>query len=187
MKISCLGDSITAGYGVKKEENWVFLLNQETNHEFENQGLIGDTMSGMLSRLDSMILSGRPRMVFLLGGWNDLMICKTADTAKTALMAMVHHCVKAGVIPVVGIPYAVAHIPAQWRSICTRTMDFDGYRVWVKDFCKAFHLRSIDLGSVFEGRDDLLLDGLHPNALGHRAIADAVKRSGWFGEGEGQQ
>lgn len=180
MNISCLGDSATAGYGVGAEENWVSLLNQQSDHHFVNDGLTGDTLMGMLSRVDSEILPRKPDMVIVLGGWNDLLICKSMDTAKSALMAIVHHCVRAGVMPVVGIPYAVAEIPGQWRCICGESAEFESYIGWLRMLCRTFHLRCVDIAAVFDGREDLLSDGLHPNARGHRAIADAVLAGGWF-------
>lgn len=39
MKIVCLGDSLTAGYNVTREESWVDLLNRETSDTWINAGI----------------------------------------------------------------------------------------------------------------------------------------------------
>lgn len=183
MKIVCLGDSVTAGIGVPRGQNWVSLLDAQTHHDWINAGVVGDTMAGMLTRLNVAILPQKPQMVFLLGGWNDLLICGNFDSAKTCLMAMVHHCVYAGVSPVVGIPYAISSVPEKWKPVCSAQLpDFTEYIAWLRQMSKAFHLRTVDVAAAFDGQDGLLSDGIHPNVRGHRVIAEAVKKSDLFGE-----
>ena len=107
MKIVCLGDSLTTGYNLVPGEGWVDLLNRETPHLWVNAGVAGDTSTGLLVRLQSQALPQKPDMVLFMGGDNDIMLTGSADQAKSAVMAMVHQCVAAGVRPVVGIPYPV--------------------------------------------------------------------------------
>ena len=51
--ILVLGDSFSAGYGMKTEEGWVHLLSQELEPEYRviNASISGDTTQGGLSRL----------------------------------------------------------------------------------------------------------------------------------------
>ena len=118
MKIVCLGDSLTTGYNLAPGEGWVDLLNRETPHLWVNAGVAGDTSTGLLVRLQSQALPQKPDMILFMGGDNDIMLTGSADQAKSAVMAMVHQCVAAGVRPVVGIPYPVRTIPAQWQPVC---------------------------------------------------------------------
>lgn len=182
MEIICLGDSVTSGLGVRREESWVNLLNQRTEHRWINAGIPGDTLPGMLSRLDSAILPQRPDAVFLLGGWNDLLICRQSDGARACLMAMVHHCAHAGVKSVVGIPYVVEQVPRQWAELCALSREaMAEYIGWLRSMTAAFHLRTVDLGAAFSGREGLLSDGVHPNPAGHRLIADTIiEQSRWL-------
>ena len=60
MKICCLGDSLTAGYGVRPENCWVSLLNHRTSYTWINCGIPGDTSLGMLTRLRTDILPQKP-------------------------------------------------------------------------------------------------------------------------------
>ena len=41
MKIICLGDSLTAGCGLRRGENWVELLREQTGDEWINAGVCG--------------------------------------------------------------------------------------------------------------------------------------------------
>ena len=44
MKIVCLGDSLTYGYGVPRKDGWVSLAAQATGHTLVNKGVSGDTL-----------------------------------------------------------------------------------------------------------------------------------------------
>ena len=41
MKIVCLGDSLTYGYGVPQKDGWVSLAAQATGHTLVNRGVSG--------------------------------------------------------------------------------------------------------------------------------------------------
>ena len=97
MKIICLGDSLTAGCGLRRGENWVELLREQTGDEWINAGVCGDTSTGILVRLQTEVLPQRPDEVLLMGGDNDIMLTGCADQAKSAMMAMIHQCAARGV------------------------------------------------------------------------------------------
>ena len=44
MKIVCLGDSLTYGYGVPRKDGWVSLAARATGHTLVNRGVSGDTL-----------------------------------------------------------------------------------------------------------------------------------------------
>ena len=48
MKLICIGDSLTFGYGVRPSQRWTRLCAQETGGEIVNEGISGDTTGGML-------------------------------------------------------------------------------------------------------------------------------------------
>ena len=73
--IVVLGDSNTAGYGVGPAQAFPSQLNatlQRRGHNTTvvNAGVSGDTLGGMLSRLDSSVPAGT-RLVIVQGGYND--------------------------------------------------------------------------------------------------------------------
>ena len=45
MDILCLGDSLTYGYGVPREESWCALASRLTGHRFLNHGVNGASLS----------------------------------------------------------------------------------------------------------------------------------------------
>lgn len=56
MKIVCLGDSLTYGFGVSRSNSWTNIVNEETRLEIVNKGINGDTTSGMLARFNEDVV-----------------------------------------------------------------------------------------------------------------------------------
>ena len=95
MKIYCLGDSLTAGYGVAPHKNWVSLLGSRGKNLWINGGISGDTSPGLLARLQTAAIPQKPDMVIWMGGFNDILLTGSADLAKACVMAFVNHCAAA--------------------------------------------------------------------------------------------
>ena len=74
MKIVCLGCSLTAGYGVSREDSWVGILSRTTCDTWINAGICGDTTGGMLARLGESVFSHSPDSALLMGGINEMCI-----------------------------------------------------------------------------------------------------------------
>ena len=70
MKLICIGDSFTRGFGVKKKESWVSQISIE-NADVINMGINGDTTSGMLARFTNDVILEKPNYVLITGGTND--------------------------------------------------------------------------------------------------------------------
>ena len=186
MKLYCLGDSLTFGYGVSRAVRWTSLLERATGWQVENLGLNGDTTGGMLARLGPEVLRpiGSHRSdsrVLLMGGSNDVFFSGTDAQARANMAAMCHRLMDAGMQPLVGIS-----LPVDWRNApaaWAQTVDFElaarlmrGYCAWLGEFCRAFGLRPVDFAADFidldgQPRHALFLDGLHPNVEGHRLMA----------------
>ncbi len=71
-----LGDSISAAYGIQREEGWVALLAQELRNLDEtftvaNASISGETTAGGLARLDAALARHRPQVVVVELGGND--------------------------------------------------------------------------------------------------------------------
>jgi acyl-CoA thioesterase I len=74
--IVAIGDSLTAGFGVKKEDSYPALLQQRLEAEglryrVINSGVSGETSSGTLSRLNWILSSLKPDIVIIETGAND--------------------------------------------------------------------------------------------------------------------
>lgn len=57
MRLICIGDSLTFGYGVHLSQRWTQLCAQETGWELVNEGINGDTTGGMLARMQGGVLA----------------------------------------------------------------------------------------------------------------------------------
>lgn len=191
MKIICLGDSLTAGYNIRPDECWVSILQQETQHEWINGGISGDTSQGVLVRLQTWAVPQHPDYILLLCGFNDIMVTASCDLAKASIMAMIHQCVAAGIKPVLGIPFPIENLPERYRDICRAEKVKSAlieYITWLRNLAEVMSLRRVDFAAVFEeaqrkGAKALYQsDGMHPTAAGSRLMADAVEESGYFAD-----
>ena len=182
MKIYCLGDSLTAGYGVSPQKNWVSLLHSRGNNQWINGGISGDTAPGMLTRLQTHVLPQKPDLVIWMGGFNDILLTGSSDLAKSCTMAFINHCAAAGVRPVIGIPFPLKDVADPWCRLCDWASCrpvLEEYIDWLNRFCEAAQLRRVD----FRDSADLLQpDGMHPTEEGHRKMAEAVIRCSCFRE-----
>src|SRR5437868_13334964 len=71
--ILVMGDSLSAGYGIKLEQGWVNLLQQDLHEEAKiiNASVSGETTSGGLTRLPALLKTHQPAVVILELGGND--------------------------------------------------------------------------------------------------------------------
>ena len=71
-----VGDSLSAGYGLRQQEAWPVLLGQKLaqagyRHSVINASTSGDTTANGLSRIDAALTAHKPAVVILALGAND--------------------------------------------------------------------------------------------------------------------
>ena len=187
MKILCLGDSLTYGFGVSRRDTWVSLAAEQTGIEFLNRGINGDTTGGMLARLRDEITACSPDKILLMGGSNDIFISGTAESAKANMSALSHQAAAFGVPPVVGTPPPLdaENIRRDWASLSDAAHAQkvgDEYSEWLCSFAHVFNIPVIGFRAAFKAVSDverkraLYIDGLHPTPEGHRLMADVLCR-----------
>jgi acyl-CoA thioesterase-1 len=71
--VLALGDSLTDGAGVTREEAWPNLLAGKTGWVVINGGVSGDTSEGALRRLPSLLEQHAPVLVLVALGGNDML------------------------------------------------------------------------------------------------------------------
>ena len=71
--VLALGDSLTEGAGVAREEAWPALLESMTDWTVINGGVSGDTSEAALRRLPSLLDRHDPDMVLVTLGGNDML------------------------------------------------------------------------------------------------------------------
>jgi acyl-CoA thioesterase-1 len=170
-RLVVLGDSIAAGYGLRRDESFPARLQERIDREglgFEvvNAGVSGDTSAGGLRRLD-WALDGDVRVLVVELGGNDGLRGLPPDELKKNLSAIVRAARERHLAvllcgmeapPNAGAPYAAA-----FREAFTAVARDE--KVPLVRFV-------LDKVAGIEALNQE--DGIHPNARGARIVADTV-------------
>lgn len=185
MKIICIGDSLTYGFGVPRPQTWVRLAADNSGHTIINRGISGDTTGGMLARFRPDVINERPNMVIILGGSNDIFITQETAGAKANISAMAHQALAYNIKPVIASPLPVdlGNARRDWGLLAdyaaSQKLSLQ-YRMWLHNFAEVFNIHYLDLWEAFmvanqdKADPELYSDGLHPNPKGHLRIAEIV-------------
>ena len=172
-KLLILGDSISAGYGLKKSENWVQLLEASLSMsgnklEIINSSISGDTTIGGLSRIESDLEKHKPNYVLIELGGNDALRGYPIEKIKSNLLKIIDASFAAEANPMImqiRIPpnYGKNYVAA-FESIYSEISE-------EKNIPKLTFL----LEKVALDKSLMQLDGIHPNAKAQPLIADQVE------------
>ena len=93
-KLLILGDSISAGFGIKESKNWTTLMKNSFSKEGKslkiiNSSISGDTTSGGLSRISRDLNSYEPDFVLVELGGNDALRGYPISRIKQNLLKIV--------------------------------------------------------------------------------------------------
>jgi acyl-CoA thioesterase-1 len=170
-RLVVLGDSIAAGYGLRRDESFPARLQERIDREglgFEviNAGVSGDTSAGGLRRLD-WALDGDVRILVVELGGNDGLRGLPPAELKKNLTAIVHAARERHIgVLLCGMeapPNAGPAYTAEFREAFTGVARDEG--VPLVRFV-------LDKVAGVEGLNQD--DGIHPNARGARMVADTV-------------
>lgn len=192
MVLICIGDSLTAGFGVRLSQRWSSLAASASGWQIINHGINGDTTGGMLARLNGCLAAHpntrgaqRPQ-VLIMGGSNDIFFSGTDQYARANIGAIAHQLISTGITPMIGLPIPVLpqFAPAHWAQVVdfqTAATRLEEYVDWLTRFSNGFGFSCVDFHSDFlraDGtpRTELYLDGLHPTAEGHQKMAERLLR-----------
>ncbi|HVH55239.1 MAG TPA: arylesterase [Vicinamibacterales bacterium] len=167
--VVALGDSLTAGPGLRDEEAYPALLRQRIRaaglpHEVVNAGVSGDTTADALARLDRVLVPRTAVLIVALGANDGLRGVPVADVTAnlTAILERARdrnlHVLLCGMEtpPTRGLQYSI---------------DFHNVYPALADRFDVPLMPFLLTGVV--GRPELnLADGFHPNAAGMRIIAE---------------
>jgi acyl-CoA thioesterase-1 len=170
-RIVALGDSLTAGLGLPRNQAYPALLQQRVtaegfNFEVVNAGVSGDTSAGGLARLD-WALTGDVKVLIVALGGNDGLRGLPAQQLKQNLSQIIERA-RARRITVV-----LAGMEAPPNHGWEYVVDF--HQVFV-DLAQKYRIAFVPfLLQGVAGKDDLnQRDGIHPTAQGARIVADTV-------------
>ncbi len=169
--VVALGDSLTAGLGVASDEAWPALVEARLREEgysyrVVNAGVSGDTTAGGLRRVD-WVLRSDPEVAVVALGANDGLRGLPVDQMRANLAAIVERLTEKGA----RVLLAGMRVPPNYGP--------DYGRAFAAVYPEVARTRHVPLMPfLLEGvaADPRLnqADGIHPNAAGHRVIADRV-------------
>ena len=183
----CIGDSLTAGADIPTGHTWPELLGSALNMDVVNDGIGGDTTTGMLARFYPEVVAREPAFVFIMGGTNDLWWGQSVNTVMANLFAMIFQARHHGIAPVLALPPPVHTRLAGGNDFSPPWNGYDGFTQQMQQLVEAIaryaaesDVALVDLYRPFatptgELETDLFLpDGLHPNREGHQTMATAI-------------
>ena len=183
-RVVFMGDSITDYWVVRSPETFF------QGKPYIDRGISGQTTPQMLVRFRADVIALHPKVVVILAGTNDIAGNtgpETLEEIEGYLTSMVElaranriRVVLASLLPVTDAirPQTVRRPPEKIIAL----------NAWIKDYAKAHHIAYLDYYSAMLDdhqmlRQDLTIDGLHPNAAGYavmeplaeKAIAEALR------------
>lgn len=172
-KVLVMGDSISAAYGLREQEGWVHLAEQqfkERGHDvtFTNSSISGDTSGGGLRRLPDALNRFDPDLLVIELGGNDGLRGYPPTTMQQNLQGMAELAKDYGAdVLILGMMIPSNYGPA-----------------YLKMFSKAFveaaeqsdsSLLPFFLEPIAQNRDYFQRDGIHPTAEAQPILVEYVR------------
>lgn len=187
--IACLGDSITfgAGIGGKKEETWEYFLNQILTDRYQviNYGISGRTLQDegdypyKADKFYPISKETKAEIYLILLGTND---AKPYNWNEERYERELHALLKEYIEMEHGPKVILMSPPHCYEDKKSGIVLFDiekknidgPIQEIVHRQANLFGIKLIDLYAHTEGHEDWFVDGVHPNALGNRKIAEYI-------------
>lgn len=170
--IVVLGDSISAAYGIQREQGWVYLLDQHltANHagwRVVNASISGETTGGALARLTGVLDATTPKIVIVELGGNDGLRGYPIKKMQTNLLRIIEAAQAQGAETLL----AEMQIPPNYGRRYTKefTETFSTVAAQTNTVLIPFLLEQVALQPEF-----MQDDGIHPTAIAQPLIVDAV-------------
>ncbi len=166
-KVLALGDSLTAGYGVKPEQAWPALLAGQTRWVVINGGISGDTSEGALARLPALLEEHAPALVLVTLGGND-MLRKVPEsrTLDNLTQILAQSQARGAKVVMLATPR-----PSVGGAVFRNLSAAEFYRELAKS--QRVPLIEDAIADVLSD-PQLKVDALHPNAAGHVKLTGKV-------------
>lgn len=179
MNIICIGDSLTFGYGVWRNDCWVSLVAKATGLRVLNRGTNGDTTGYMLDRARRRIVpyeASEGDIAIIMGGANDTLTYGANENDVTNIMTIAELFRAKNCTPIIGIQPGFK--PSCYPFFGPLDIDklnenFSSFADSLLIRARAAGIKSFDLRPVLSD-PELFEDGVHPTEDGHRLIADTV-------------
>ena len=173
-KLLILGDSISAGYGLKKSENWVRLLeisltSSDKELQIINSSISGYTTIGGLSRIESDLKEYKPNYILIELGGNDALRGYPIEKIKSNLLKIIDVSIAAKANPII----MQIRIPPNYGK--NYVVAFENIYTEIA-LEKNIPKMSFLLEKVALDKSLMQLDGIHPNQKAQQIIANQVEK-----------
>ncbi len=167
-----LGDSLSAAFGIRREEGWVALLQQRLAAKGYEQRVVnasasGETTGGALARLPRLLSAQQPSIVVVELGGNDGLRGLPLEGVRRNLEAIIDAAIASGArVLLLGI-----RIPPNYGPTYT-----EGFFALYGELARTHDLPLVPFLLDGIALDDSLMqdDGFHPNAAAQPRMLDAV-------------
>ena len=171
-KLLVLGDSLSAGYGLRQQDGWVSLLQEhlsEASYELTviNASISGETTSGGLRRLPDLLNRHQPKIVIIELGGNDALRGQPLGGIRQRLTQIIELSQAAGAeVLLTGM-----HIPPNYGPRYTA-----GFHAIYQQLAEQRELAFVPflLEGVATRPEWMQSDGIHPKAEAQASILQNV-------------
>jgi acyl-CoA thioesterase-1 len=175
-KLLILGDSISAGYGIKESKNWVTLLEKKLNADNENTYILvnasisGDTSSGGVSRIEKALNTHSPDFVLIELGGNDALRGYPIININQNIDQIINIVLRKNSKPIL----MQIKIPPNYGKKYV-----EAFENIYKNISSKYEIPLIDfiLENVALKKSLMQLDGIHPNEMAQPIMAEQIKSS----------
>lgn len=173
--ILILGDSLSAAYGLDKEQGWVKLLQdkydaEHSNIELINASISGETSGGALRRLDALLEQYEPTHVLIEIGANDGLRGFPVKKMQANLTSLIQKSQAADAMTALMEIYIPPNYGPRYSKMFTDSFTQVSKQTNV-------HLMDFFMLDI-AGKTDLMQnDGLHPNKKAQPLIRDEMYNS----------
>lgn len=161
--ILAFGGSITYGTGAGEGEGYPAVLERLVGHKVVNAGVPGETTAEGLKRLPGVLAEVRPALVILCHGGEDMSRDLEAENLIANLEAMIRLIGEAGAeVLLIAVPPPAPYFqPAPFYPLIARNMNVP---------------IEVNALSNILSRKEMRSEGIHPNAKGYAALAEAIAK-----------
>lgn len=187
IRVACVGDSITYGFFVRnwKKNNYPAVLGRllgdaycVNNFSYTNRAVIKDADYPLVKeKVYKESLDFKPDIVIIMLGANDTKVINwDRDKLKRDYAGIIDSYLSLESKPKVYLLAPLPFFEVRGKVLYDLRKDIVDNELYpiTKDLAKAKDLEFIDVYKVFEGRSELFVDGIHPNAKGSKLLAEKV-------------
>lgn len=172
-----IGDSLTFGYGVPKNENWVYKIKESINYKVINKGVNGNTTPDILMRFSKDVISNNPNLVFIMAGTNDLLSNRSVESITKNIEMMINECLSINAKVIIGVPPTIISrdanrlfAPYPTYSYCE--LELPKLRDALISLSNKYNLTYLDFYKLTSENLslDIFSDGIHLNIKGQNLL-----------------